>query len=158
MTRNRASAKAAGAVSLTVAVYGTPVPQGSMKHIGHGRIISARKGLRAWRDLIAATVAAAHTGPAIDGPVHVELHVVVARPASHYGTGRNARVLKATAPRWPISQKLGDIDKHARSVLDGLVDGGVLTDDSRVVALHVDMSYADGYEPGVNIHVRELPA
>jgi Holliday junction resolvase RusA-like endonuclease len=55
---------------------------------------------------------------------------VLARPRSHYGTGRNADRLRATAPAWPCSRP--DATKLLRAVEDALT-GVVWRDDGQVV-------------------------
>jgi crossover junction endodeoxyribonuclease RusA len=91
--------------------------------------------LQPWRDSIAWHARQA-AGPARwDGPVHVDLTFVFVRPAAHYGTGRNARVLKPSAPAFPATRGQGDVDKLARAVLDALTASGVFLDDSQVSSL-----------------------
>jgi hypothetical protein len=48
---------------------------------------------------------------------------------------------------WPV---VGDVDKLARAVVDGLVQGGALADDRHVTALTVGKRFAEpGESPGV---------
>ena len=44
-------------------------------------------------------------------PIGAEITFTLARPKGHYGTGRNAGVLKTSAPAFPISHSTGDVDK-----------------------------------------------
>lgn len=65
--------------------------------------------------------------------VAVDCKFFFERPASHYGTGRNANVLKTAAPSlWRGGTP--DVDKCLRLVLDALTYAGVIVDD-RDVAL-----------------------
>ena len=57
---------------------------------------------------------------------------------------KNADVLKPSAPKYCTSRGNGDIDKLARSTLDGLsvsAGGSVLEDDSLVVELNTKKRY-----------------
>jgi Holliday junction resolvase RusA-like endonuclease len=63
----------------------------------------------------------------MDGPVAVDIAVTVAKPKSAPKTRRT----------WPATRSSGDADKHARNVLDALVDAAVIGDDSQVVELAV---------------------
>ena len=72
----------------------------------------------------------------IDGPVAVQVIAEFARPAGHYGTGRNRGQLKDSAPaEWFVG--FPDADKIARLVGDALVIAGVLPDDRFVAAWRV---------------------
>lgn len=90
------------------------------------------------------------------GPVTVSLGLVFERPASHYGTGRNADVLKASAPRYPMTKHHtagGDIDKLVRAVLDAMTKV-VYADDAQVVAL-LSVWKLYGPQAGLWVQVRE---
>lgn len=134
--------------SLTINVIGTPVQQGSKTAgVVNGRAFlrdSNDKKLRPWRAEVAGSVADAMalTGwTTLDGPCQVDITFFHPRPAGHYGTGRNAGVLKPTAPRW--KQTAPDIDKLTRAVLDALTTSRAIRDDARVARLVVDDLYAD---------------
>lgn len=136
---------------------GDPAPQGSHRHVGNGVMIESSKRVKPWRRQVAAAARDAMVGrDMLTGPVAVTLVVHLPRPASHYGTGRNAGRLKPSAPLYPTSRRLGDADKHARSALDALT-GVVYTDDSLVVALHVYKHYSDATHPvGARILIDSL--
>jgi len=129
-------------------VTGIPGAQGSKKHLGRGVMVESSAKVRPWRqDVVAAALAElgryGRGRPAFLVPVAVDLTFRFTRPKGHYGTGRNAGVLKASAPMFPTSRALGDADKLARSTLDALVTAGVLADDSLVVDLNVHKRYSD---------------
>ena len=136
---------------------GDPAPKGSMRHVGNGVMVESSKRVKPWRRQVAAAARDAMAGrDMLTGPVAVTLDVYLPRPASHYGTGRNAGRLKPSAPLWPTSRRLGDADKHARAALDALT-GIVYTDDSLVVALHVYKHYSDATHPvGARILIDSL--
>jgi crossover junction endodeoxyribonuclease RusA len=79
----------------------------------------------------------------------------LARPAGHYGTGRNAGIVRAGAPEFPATRP--DLDKLARSTLDGLKSAGLYGDDGQVVILNVNKRYClNGEPPGAGIEIREV--
>lgn len=105
--------------------------------------------LAPWRDNVrAAALEALRIGPEDEqgmaerigfpfggDPVIIDIRFTFARPTSHFGTGRNTDTVKASAPPFPSSHSIGDIDKLARACLDALTDAGTWKDDSQVVSL-----------------------
>lgn len=141
---------------IQIKVYGMPAPQGSKRHVGHGVMIESSKAVGPWRDAI-RTETQRHDGRFSEGPVLVRILFYLPRPKGHYGTGRNASVLKAWAPERPVTYKRNDIDKLARAVLDGITDGGALRDDGQVASLQVDKFYADEtFPPGCLVTISAL--
>jgi Holliday junction resolvase RusA-like endonuclease len=67
--------------------------------------------------------------------VSVQITFTFARPANHFGTGRNSDTVKASSPPFPSSHSVGDIDKLVRACLDSITDSGIWADDSQVVGL-----------------------
>lgn len=131
---------------LVLRVYGTePGPQGSKRHVGNGRMIEASKKVAPWRAAVALEIQKAWL--AFDGfvifdePVEVEVTFYLPRPSTV------KRILPSVPP---------DVDKLARSTLDGLVQGGALVDDSLVVNLTALKRYADGRPIGADIVIKTL--
>lgn len=120
-------------------VYGTPAPQGSKNAYAvrgkdgnpTGKInqVESSKKVKPWRAAVAA-VATNYRGIIPTGPVTVGAEFLIGRPKSHYGTGRNARTLKDSAPRDHTAKP--DLDKLIRSTLDALKTAGIYGDDSAV--------------------------
>lgn len=81
-------------------------------------------------------------------PVSITMTFYIARPMSHYGTGKNFRTLKASAPMLPTSRRL-DLDKLIRTVLDGLTSV-VYDDDTRVVTIVASKLWAGLDAPGTS--------
>lgn len=152
---------ARGGDPVKVRVFGTPIPQGSTKAFAvrkgglpTGRVVvtSDNPRTKPWRQAIIDATRAANAEPMLTGPVYVGLIFIMPRPASHYGTGRNAGQLKPGAPRWHTSKP--DRDKLERAALDALTDAGVWRDDAQVVDGPVSKVYAQpGEEPGAIIEV-----
>jgi crossover junction endodeoxyribonuclease RusA len=125
-------------VSLSFTVVGTPAPQGSKRHVGRGILVESSKLVAPWRE--AVKWAALQHRVSFDGPLRVELRFLLARPKGHYGSGRNAGQVRESAPLFPAARP--DIDKLARSTLDGLCESGLIRDDSQIVSLHLEKRYA----------------
>lgn len=115
---------------------------------------SGRAGTE-WRaDVRAACVAAMDEAQGmVDGPVAVRVTFFRSRPASHYGTGRNAGVLKDSAPAFPHQSKLPDGTKLGRSLEDAL-NKICWADDRRVC----DMWWSRRFGPdGAEVAIFTLP-
>ena len=117
---------------LTCIIPGTPQQQGSKRNVGGNRFIEANKNLAPWRaDAIAYLQAEWRGRGPITEPVSLDVAFDFARPASHYGTGRNAGVLKDSAPGGKATAP--DLDKLCRALGDALTQSGVLRDDALIV-------------------------
>lgn len=133
--------------SLIVEVIGEPAPQGSKKaYVVNGRavLVESSSKLKPWRATIAAYAFAAakeSNWQKIDTPVRIEVDFFMPRPAS---------VKRSVPDRKP------DLDKLLRSVLDGLTDAQVWTDDSRVCEIVARKHYADKQPSGAIIRISEL--
>lgn len=108
-----------------------------------------------WRSEIGARAREAVTGPPSEHPIRLRLVFYIARPKSHYGTGRNATRLRDDAPAYPTSRSVADIDKLERTALDGLT-GIVYRDDSQVIDLSARKLYADACKPGLHLQADEI--
>ena len=73
-------------------------------------------------------------GPYLE-PVSLHASFYMPRPMSHFGTGRNADQLKASAPSFPVVMGRNDLDRMVRLVGDALVIAGVLKDDAQIVRI-----------------------
>lgn len=128
-------------------VGGVPIPKGSMRHIGNGRMVDQTK-VKPWMSLIRKAAIEVARGQTIELPCSVEVEFRFARPAS----ARNRL--------YPHLRSVGDIDKLSRAVLDALqgtkTEIGLLSDDSLVVDLIARKRYLDYGEPGATIIVKEL--
>lgn len=118
-------------------VEGTPIQQGSMRHIGQGRMIHSKAvELAAWRADIASAAKLAGCKPILD-PIAITMKFRVKRPKSV------KRDYPTVAP---------DLDKYVRSVNDGLT-GVAFADDSQVIKIVASKEYSD--TPGVDIEINE---
>lgn len=138
---------------LVVRVHHEPATQGSFfaqctvdkKH--RAIAIPDNKATKSWRKAIVDAVKSAMTaagwltlGP--DDAVAIEITFWLERPKT---------------VRRPYPSTRPDIDKLARSSLDGLADAHVLSEDGRVVDLTVRKRYCEnGRPPGATIRVRAI--
>ena len=147
---------------MRITVHGTPAPQGSKRHVGNGVMVESSKKVKPWRqDVKHAALEAIPdyscgcepNAPewGTDDALQVEITFYLPRPRGHYGTGRNAGTLKASAPTRPHTRP--DLDKLLRSTLDALGEAGLWADDSRVAVLLGEKQYADHRPPGAVIDV-----
>ena len=123
-------------------VEGTPVPQGSFRHIGNGRIISANPKLNTWRQTIADQIAQQTHHRLVDARIRLELVFTLPRPKS---VSIKRRSVPTTKP---------DLDKLTRAVMDAISLERycqIIKDDSLVTDLHVVKRYDDINPPGVRI-------
>lgn len=135
--------------TLSINVLGTPAAQGSKRGFVNqktGRVViveAAKQKTKTWRQdvLTAAVEAQPDDWQPIDGPVWVEAYFYFRRPRGHFGTGRNERVLKNSAPEFPAVTP--DVDKVLRATLDALAAAGCFTNDSRVVSVRAEKRYVD---------------
>lgn len=125
--------------------YGKPLPKGSLRHIGNGRMIEQTK-VKTWMADIRQQISRDYGGdpPLFDAPVRVTLAFRFPRPAA------------AKNRLYPHMRSTGDLDKLCRAVLDAL-QPGVLIDDSLVVSLTAKKRYETPEFPaGVDIIIEEL--
>ena len=143
-----------------IPVIGIPAPQGSKRHVGHGIMIENSKRVKPWRQDVKEAALNHYQGEVIDQAVEIEIIFIFARPKSHFGTGKNLRKLKPSAPIFVTSKGIGDIDKLQRSTYDALSEssgGNVLKDDSLIVQNRNSKRYCvAGENPGAKIIIRTL--
>lgn len=131
---------------ITFNVVGTPVQQGSKRHVGGGRFIEAANGHRQWRYAVAnkaAELAAELDGP-LDGPLMLTVVFRFPMPASR------SRKVQAQKVGW--KQSAPDLDKLVRTIGDALTESGLIRDDARigmVMASKVETTDAAGAEIGL---------
>ena len=123
------------------------------KEMPAGVMVDAGKHNAKWKRIVAAYAREAHTGTPLDCALEMSVVFYRLRPKSHYGTGRNAGILKASAPGWPRGKP--DTLKLARSTEDALT-GIIWTDDARVVDQRASKRY--GNRAGAQIDVWRMEA
>lgn len=147
---------------LSFSVMGTPIPQGSKRawlNSTSGKVMmteASGKKHSTWRNEVTgqARQAMADVGrfgepyrEAISCSLTFQFH----RPLSHYGTGKNSEVVKASASSHPV--KPPDLDKLTRAIWDSLTSV-VWVDDAQVVAATIRKQWVERWQgEGVLIHV-----
>lgn len=139
------------AYPIVIDVPGVPAPGGSKKAFTNPRtgrivVLDDAKGNGSWKSRVATFARQAYHGPLLDGPLRVRFEFTVMRPKGHFGTGRNATAVKASAPAHPTVKP--DVTKIIRSTEDSL-SGVIWRDDALIVEQYGCKRYGDS--PGVRI-------
>lgn len=124
-------------------VVGRPEPGGSKTAFvinGRAVVSDANKKVKGWRSQVADAASGAYAGPLLDGPLEAEFTFFTPRPKSHYRSGKNAALLKDSAPEHPTTRP--DALKLARAVEDALT-GVLYRDDSQIVNEHLHKRYGE---------------
>lgn len=112
---------------LHLLIPGDPRTQGNPQHFQNGGMAYPKSTVR-HRAYVASSLATAWAGqPPIRESVILLADFHIARPAGHFGTGRNAGRLKASAPIY--HEQVGDVDKYCRLIMDALTESAVWADD-----------------------------
>jgi Holliday junction resolvase RusA-like endonuclease len=108
------------------------------------RVVDANKRTKSWQQEVRFAARCNYDGPVLTGAVHLLLMFFVQRPKGHFGTGRNAGKIKASAPRLPT--KIPDLLKLSRAIEDALT-GVIYQDDSQITSEVLMKRYASDGEP-----------
>jgi len=143
----------AEAAAFACTVRGRPAPQGSKSFKGRaggkGVMVESSKHVKPWRTDVkhAALAAVGDAWTLLDGPLVVSMVFTFPRPKGHWRTGRNAHLLRDSAPTRPAT--IPDLSKLVRSTEDALTQV-VWTDDARVVGyVRLGKWYAGSTAPDV---------
>jgi len=161
--------------TITLTVLGKPEPRGSKVSIvlydrlpgggmtprlnAQGKVILFPKDdnprSKPWMNKVAKAALARYGPLRLTGPVELSLRFYLVRPGYHFGTGRNAGIIKEryVGARHTVRP---DRLKLARAIEDALT-GVLYVDDSQTVAGPIEKEYcAPGTEQRVEIAVEEL--
>lgn len=123
-------------------IPGKPLPKGSLRHVGRGRLVEQTR-VKSWMEDIRADLHVVEA-PMFTTPVTVSLEFFFPRP------------MAAKNRLYPHMRSAGDLDKLCRAVLDAL-QPKVLEDDALVVSLSATKRYETPECPaGVVITVGDL--
>lgn len=139
---------------IRIVVFGEAKTAGSKKGFVNkktGKVIITddSKKSKPWKLTVAQAAADQYVGPLLTCALDVEIVFVIARLKGHYGSGRNAELLKDTAPLQPTVRP--DVLKLARGVEDALT-GVIWRDDALIVNESLQKRYGD--RERVEIRVR----
>jgi Holliday junction resolvase RusA-like endonuclease len=154
-------------LKFTMYVYGKPATQGSTiaqaiyrkdrtPVMKNGRVVTIARpdspDLKSWRHAVASAAAQAYSGPLLTTQaVCMSIVFYRPRPTGHFGTGKNAGVLKPNAPEFPTTRP--DTLKLARAIEDALT-GVIWKDDSQVVYHRLAKRWGDRYVTVVQVLVQ----
>ena len=116
-------------------------------------MVPASKYSKPWMKLVATHAKLAYCGTLLTGPLCTRMNFIIERPNNHYGTGRNAGVLKDGAPAYPHQRAWPDLTKLCRATEDAL-EGIIFKNDKQVVEQHNTVMY--GKPMGVIIIIDTL--
>jgi len=147
---------------IVLEVLGTPAPKGSSRAMligGKARNVPSgsnvnRDRLKSWDASLRAAARAAvgdvTAPPYVAMPLVMVIEFRVARPGSHWGTGKRTGQIKPRAPLYPITKP--DSSKLVRATEDALT--GIVWDDDSRVGLHlVNRVYAAPGREGARIAI-----
>lgn len=145
--------------SITFFVPGKPQPAGSKRAFVIKRkngsfgasVTDACEKSKDWKSMVAFAAHEHKPDLLWDGPLELELWFHIVRAKGHFGSGKNSRKLKESAPKRPTVKP--DTTKLTRAVEDALT-GIVWKDDAQIVDQHCHKVYADEY--GVYVTVRQV--
>ena len=138
-------------------VPGIPQPGGSKRGFYIPKIKRVvitdanEKKVKPWRQSVVAACREVYAGELLTGPLTLSITFQMPRPKGHYGSGKNAAVLRASAPKHPTSKP--DRTKLLRALEDAL-NGVLWKDDTQIVGGEIQKCYHD--RPGALVEVREL--
>ena len=123
-------------------IEGDPAPGGSKtgfysKKLNRVLMMDACKKNPAWKKLVATIVKAEYKGKPLEGAIVVYMKFFIRRPKSHYGTGKNADILKSTAPLHHTQKP--DLTKFVRSTEDACT--GILWVDDAQIDMQINRKY-----------------
>jgi len=143
----------------TFFVEGDPQPGGSksgfyMPKLNRVLMVDACKKNPAWEKAVAAYVRRGWKVEPLKNDLTVTMTFFIRRPKSHYGTGKNASMLKSSAPKAHTQKP--DLTKFVRSTEDALT-GILWEDDAQIVKQINSKEWAVYGQPvGVEISIEEV--
>lgn len=143
--------------TIAFTVLGRPAPAGSKRAFPNPRtggviVADDSKRSRPWKSQVAWEASEAADG-LLQGPLALDVVFVLARPKSHWRTGANSHLLRASAPVFPTVKP--DATKLLRAVEDACT-GIIWTDDAQVVDQRARKVY--GVPERCVVRVRRLEA
>lgn len=135
-------------------VYGTAKPAGSKRAFAHPKtgqiIVTDQSGAagKTWRTDVKNAALEVMDEP-LRGAVGADITFFRQRPKGHYGSGKNAALIKGASPAYPIT--MPDVDKLSRAVLDALT-GIAWVDDAQVTDKVVRKRYAETARAEIKVY------
>ena len=139
--------------SFTIEVFGTPIPQGSLRRTPYGVIHSNDEALKLWRNKVQIEITnKMPTEWDIETSETAAVSVVAdfrfARPKSHYGK----KGLRPSAPKHKTPRC--DLDKCIRAISDSMEQAYLVKDDSQIVQWIASKRWMrEDEKPGVHLTI-----
>ena len=86
----------------------------------------------------------------LEGAISISIIAYLQRPKSHFGTGKNANILKKNAPHYHTTKP--DIDNLVKFYLDCL-NGIAWEDDKQIIYIQATKTYSE--EPLTSVRIQE---
>lgn len=137
---------------IKISIPGKPVAKKRPRFARRGKFVMAYNDQQTEEGRFLLELKQQWSGHPIDGPLDIEVWFFMPRPKCHFGTGKNAGILKDSAPKYHT--KKADIDNLLKFVFD-CFNGVVWNDDTQVVGCNAVKTYAKG-GAGTRIIVREI--
>ena len=146
---------------IEIRVNGMPGAQGSKTATRWGGMKESSPKVAPWRAAMAYCCEQQFGGEVITDPVAMEIEFILPRAKHHWSKAKGKEdQLVPSAPLHCTSSSPGDIDKLARSTLDGCAvrSGGASSPTTQVVSLALAKRYAERLEPtGAVVRLRIAP-
>lgn len=136
---------------ISFTIYGDPHAQKRHKHFKRGKFTGTYDPSSRDKAEFLLMVQKHRPQRPIEGPVRLDVAFYFSRPKAHYGTGRNANVLKHWAPEYHTSRP--DQDNLMKFCMDAL-NGIFWKDDSYIAQGSFVKKYSES--PRVEITINEL--
>ena len=139
--------------SIRLVIPGDPVAQGRPRACIRGKHASVYSNQqKEMRDFQVKALERFFEKP-IDEAVVVKMRFYLRRPKSHYGTGKNAGILKPSAPRYHAQKPdTSNLIKFAEDALNGIL----WTDDAIIIEIIGSKAWANNSDPRTEIDVRKI--
>lgn len=124
--------------AIRLELLGKPVPLSRTGHGQFGGKFLAAPSSQQIGQLVDAWQRAGSPRLPADVPLKLVVTFISERPKSHFGTGRNAGILKPSARPAPTS--VPDLDNLVKLICDGL-QGNAFDNDARIVAITAEKMY-----------------
>jgi len=131
-------------------VLGDPKPQARHRHFSKGKFSSTYDPTAEKKGSFVSIIQDDAPGVPWDCPLSLELSFYFHRPKNHFGTGKNADVLKATAPEWHTNTP--DIDNLQKFVQDSM-NKIFYKDDSSICQITARKLYSDRPRTEITIKI-----
>jgi len=136
---------------MKLTIPGKPIAKKRPRFVRRGKFVSTYNDQKEVEETIKYYLELQAIGRKIKGPVFVHSIFYMPRPKSHYGTGRNANTLKASAPKYHTVKP--DIDNLEKMVYDCL-NRVIWNDDACIVKSYSVKIYSNN--PRTVITIKEV--